>query len=168
MSEMGARPSAPFGKHHTMLAPGARDLFCPGVAFGPKGNWIGPRVAKYGVGVDIWGWGVAVMSMACKASSPLYGRDSELATAMKLVKVFGMRLSDLPAFNAKVKSLDLVLHQAFLLEEAGAWPESYWSGRSLSVLRSALRFNPADRPSAESIVTAWTGGCVMEAKFVAG
>ena len=138
-----------------MLAPGARDFFAAGAAFDPKGNWIVPRTAKYGAGVDIWGWGVVVMSMACKASSPLYGRASELASAMKLVKVFGMRPSELPAFNTKVKSLDLALHQAFLLEEAGAWPESYWSGRSLSVLRSALRFNPADRPSAESIVTAW-------------
>ena len=99
-----------------MLAPGARFFFVEGVAFDPKGNWIAQRVAQYGVGVDVWGWGVAVMSMACTASSPLYGRDSELATAMKLVKVFGMRHSELPAFNTNVKSLDLVLHQAFLLE----------------------------------------------------
>ena len=138
-----------------MLAPGARGFFATGSAFDTKGNWIGPRTAKYGAGVDVWGWGVVVMSMASAVSSPLYGGHSDLATAMNLVKVFGMRPSELPAFNAQVKSIDVALHQGFLMEERGAWPANYWSGQSLSVLRSALRFNPDDRPSAESIVQSW-------------
>ena len=93
------------------------------------------------------------MSMAL--SPPLYGGETDLATAMNLVKVLGMRPSDLPAFNSSVKSLQVVLHKGFLMEGRGTWPETYWREQFFMLLRSALRFNPGDRPSAEEIVRSW-------------
>ena len=46
-------------------------FFAAGTDVDAKGNWIPATTAKYGAGVDVWGWGVVTMSMAL--SRPLYG-----------------------------------------------------------------------------------------------
>ena len=120
-----------------------------GSAFDAKGHWTAPATSKYGAGVDVWGWGVVAMGMAL--STPLYGGVACYSTALKLVKVFGMMRSDIPAFNPQVKSLEVV----FAMEGRGRWPETYFTGQPLSLMQEALRFNPCDRPSAELITRCW-------------
>ena len=55
-------------------------FFAAGSAFDAKGHWKCPVIAKYGIGVDVWGWGVVAMGMA--SSTPLYGGDTDYITAM--------------------------------------------------------------------------------------
>ena len=89
--------------------------------------------------------------MGMALAKAVYGRDSDEATAMKLVTTFGLRPEELPAFNSQVASLN----GAYMLCGRGKWPHTFFQGPEHSVLDEALRFDPCRRPTAENIVQRW-------------